>query len=1075
MMKLRGALAGLLFAALAVTVAKGDYLIDDGAVVNIIQDTNFDTNAVIMGVDTSGNGLRIYEDTTAAAYGMVVGYTADSTNNWVELRENAGLVLEDSLYVGLDSSGNQLTTSAGAFISSGGWGIIGDGAGAQDNQVIIQGTGSSWIMDGNLIVGYDGNDNELQVADGALVAAGGTLYIGINSTADSNMMTVSNADLYVEYDVAVGYHGAGNELLVMDGSTVDAYNTYVGVTNLADNNRVVITDGSTWVNYGGLYIGNTNNTGNMMTVTNGGFLVTYDELRIDGTGNAFNLERGGTLLVDTNFNAAMDGFNYNEGSALYVGGVLSGAADTIEGGRTLGLVGPYGWWDQSGTNVIVGDITSSNRLYLSDGGRVDAGAVFVGQNHSSTGNEVLVTGAGTVLNVAGSLSIGTESNANNVVEVSNGGAIRLGGDLVMGGSSNTFNLADGGWLVASNGLDASQAGFNFLSGGTLESMGALTGMDNSIEDGRAVVLTGSNAVWNLGTNPLYVGAVSSSNDLRVLDGAYLASGAAAIGSTGTVGNLVYISGPGSLWANDGDLALDGVGNALVLGLEGGVTVGNTLSVHNGATLSFASGGYASASNYYQDASSVFAFASVTNSAASPALLVVTNAAEFEGGATLHYTGTISGLERGVVYTNRLVSADTLIVNGVTNATGSDLDALTLMGLGSLLSIDLVAMDDDLLAIISRMSLADSAGFEDGTDMAGVSDAIDRLADDGNTLAQNMINTLSQTDSATQNATLSQLYDRHAPTYAHTKGMLDAFRQVRSQGVMPTAMLPAGAMGPHLYGSQSQVWAKGYGSWGQRDAVDSFSDYDQSVYGALLGMDKSYGELMAGLAGGMAISDISQDDGDSSEATTGYGILYASVGTVSWFGDINLGYGHSKIEDQSGTMFNTSAEYTADQLGFYLGGGKEMVFSDDRLFITPSAAMSGAYYLQGGYTEHSTTAVPRSVDEYDYLSYRSELGLKTLYTYELKRTILMPEVHVNWLHEFNADEQRIGYSLVGDSGRYSFGLPAPVEDLYEVGALLSWWKNLGGNGKFHEWALGVDSRFGDGYMETTASLRLLSRF
>ena len=53
--------------------------------------------------------------------------------------------------------------------------------------------------------------------------------------------------------------------------------------------------------------------------------------------------------------------------------------------------------------------------------------------------------------------------------------------------------------------------------------------------------------------------------------------------------------------------------------------------------------------------------------------------------------------------------------------------------------------------------------------------------------------------------------------------------------------------------------------------------------------------------------------------------------------------------------------------------------------------------------------------------------------------------------------------------------APVEDIYEVGALLSWWKDLGGNGKYHEWALGVDSRFGDGYTETTASLRLLGRF
>jgi len=645
----------------------------------------------------------------------------------------------------------------------------------------------------------------------------------------------------------------------------------------------------------------------------------------------------------------------------------------------------------------------------------------------------------------------------------------------MGGSSNSFNLAAGGSLVVSNGLDASQSGFNFLEGGTLESMGTLSGMDDAIEDERTIVLSGSNAVWDIGTNLLTVGAVSSANTLQVLDGAYLASGDATIGGTGTIGNMVYVSGPGSLWQNAGNLVLDGYGNGLVIGLGGSAEVGNTLSVQNGARLSFAPGGYASALNYYQDASSVFAFDSVTNSPVSPALVVV-DSAEFEGGATLHYTGSISRLARDVEFTNRLVSANTLIVNGATVTNAADLDVLNLLGSGSLLSINLMTMDDDLLAIISRMSLAESAGFEPGPDMADVSDTIDRLAYEGNALADNMLNTLSQTDSATQNATLTQLYDRHAPTYAHTKGLSDALRQVRSRGVMPTPMLlPVGAMGPHMYGTQVQAWMKGYGSWGQRDATESFSDYDQSVYGALLGIDKSYGEVMAGAAGGMAISDVSQGDGDSSKATTGYGILYASVGTVSWFGDANLGYGRSSIEDRSGTMFDTSADYDADLFGFYLGGGKQMVFSDDRLFVTPSAAMSGAYYLQGDYTENSSTAVPRQVDDYEHLSYRSELGLKTMYTYELKRTALMPEIHVNWLHEFNTDEQRIGYSLVGDPGRHSFGLMAPVEDIYEVGALLSWWKDLGGNGKYHEWALGVDSRFGDGYTETTASLRLLGRF
>lgn len=1075
MMKIRIAVIGLACAVLAVADVRGDdFLIDDGDAVNIIQNANYGADSIILGIDNSGNGLRINNSVGLSAYSLYVGYTVDSTNNWVQLRADSALSLSQTLYVGFESSGNRLTTSDGALISIGGSGVIGFLDGSENNQVAVEGAGASWVMSNDLYVGFEGNDNNLQVNDGASLAVGRVLFVGDGSTADNNSMTVSNADVFVGYDVVVGYRGEGNQLRIMDDSTLDTLNGYVGATNLADNNMIFLSDGSTWKNYGGLYIGSVDNTGNMVTVTNGASIVTYDGLRIDGTGNAFNLERGGSLTVHTDFDASMEGFNFNEGSALYVGGILSGASSSIEGERTLGLIGTNAWWNQTGSNVTVGGATSDNMLHVSDGGRVDAGAVIVGSGNSTTGNTVTVSD-NAALNIAGSLSIGTDSNANNLVEVSSGGVLRMGGDLILGGAGNTFNLGDGGWLVASNGLDASQSGFNFLAGGTVESLGTLSGIDASIEDLRAVLLNGSNAVWNTGTNVLYVGGSSSSNELHVLDGAYLSSADAMIGNSGTTGSFVYVSGPGSLWENAGHLSLDGYYNDLIIDQEGSVAVGKTLTVQNQAALIFASGGYASASNYYQDASSVFAFESVTNSPVSPALLTVTDTAEFEGGATLQYTGTISGLERGVIFTNRLVAANTLVVNGVTNAAGADLDALNVSDLGSLLSIDLVSTNDYLLAIISRLRLADSAGFEDGTDMAAVSDEIDFLADSGNALAENMINTLSQLDSSGQNATMSQLYDRHAPTYAHTKGLLDGFRQVQARGIVPSPMLPTGAMGPHLYRSQLQGWAKGYGSWGQRDATDAYSDYDQSTYGALLGMDKSYGEVLYGLAGGMAITDISQDDGDSSKGTTGYGIFYASVGTVSWFGDLNLGYGHSKIEDQSGTLFNTSAEYDADQLGFYLGGGKEMVFQDDRLFITPSAAMSGAYYVQGGYTERSSTAVPRRVDDYDYLSYRSELGLKTVYTYELKRSVFMPEVHVNWLHEFNADEERINYSLVGGTGQYSFGMVAPVEDLYEVGAVLSWWKSKARTDKLHEWALGLDGRFGDGYTETTASVRFFSRF
>lgn len=1072
-MKIRIAALGLIGTMLA-GAAQGVYLIDDGEALNIVGNTSFGTNDVYMGVNTSENGLRVYNGYSVWANSLIVGHSSSSSSNWVELRANSTLSLSGALYVGFDSSGNTLTTSDGTAIYTYGVGVLGDYENSENNKVEIKGAEASWIMGADLYVGYGGNDNILQVADSATLVSEGSIYVGMESSADNNTITASNATVIANYDMVVGYRGARNQLQIVDGSDVLSYNGFVGVTNLANNNLIFVSGGSAWTNMGGLYVGNVDNSGNMVTVTNGGSIVVYDGLWIEGTGNEFNLDRGGSLTVHTNFDASMDGFNFNEGSALYVGGVLSNAAGSIEGERTIGLVGTNGWWNQAGSNVVVGGASSGNALKVEAGGWVDAGNLVVGSGTVVTGNTVSVTGTNSLLSVTDSISIGTASNADNVVEVSSGGTILLGNALVINGTNNTFNLGDGGWLVASNGLDVSASGFNFLAGGTLQSMGVLSGMDNSIEDGRAVLLTGSNAVWNLGTNALQIGVSSSSNALYVTDGASLASEGAMIGSVGTTGSLVYVTGAGSAWTNAGNLALDGYYNDLVITDEGRVAVARSLSVKNRSAISFASGGHASASNYYQDATSVFAFESVTNSPSSAALLVVDNAAEFEGGATVEYTGTISGLERGVVFTNRLVAADTLIVDGVTNASGADLDALNIAGLGTLLTIDLIAEDDDLVALISRMRLADSAGFAAGSDMAGVSEEIDLMADGGDARSENMLNTLSQLDSAGQNKVLSQLYDRHAPSYAHTKGMLDGFKQARTRGVVPDPMLPFGAFGPHFYGSQAQGWIKGYGSWGQRDSSGAFSGYDQSTYGAIVGIDKSYGDLLAGLAGGMATTDISQDDSDSSEARTGYGLFYASWGTLSWFGDFNLGYGRSSIEERSGTSYDTTADYDADQLCFYMGGGKEMVFLEDRLFITPSAALSGAYYVQESYTEKSTTAVPRKVDDFDYLSLQSELGLKASYMHDLTQSFLVPEIHANWLHEFNADEERIDYSLVGGTGTYSFGMDAPVEDLYEVGVGLSWWTR-GQDRTTYEWSVGLDGRFGDGYTETTVSLRLLSQF
>ncbi len=68
-------------------------------------------------------------------------------------------------------------------------------------------------------------------------------------------------------------------------------------------------------------------------------------------------------------------------------------------------------------------------------------------------------------------------------------------------------------------------------------------------------------------------------------------------------------------------------------------------------------------------------------------------------------------------------------------------------------------------------------------------------------------------------------------------------------------------------------------------------------------------------------------------------------------------------------------------------------------------------MQDGYTEKSSNAVGRQVDDYDRWSMRTDIGVKASFHKDMVKTILMPEAHVKWLHEFNAVEDQVGYSLI----------------------------------------------------------------
>jgi outer membrane autotransporter protein len=1040
----------------------GQVVIDDGGTHIQGGDLSLGTNNLIVGQLNPDNSLIFAEGVGVQANYVVLGEQATSLNNTMQMLASSALGATE-LRIGDAGTGNSFSMASGAAVST--YGVtVGLQSTASDNSITVDGAAATLLVQYNLIVGHAGGNNALNMSDGGSVYAGG---VAIGHLSAGNTADVDGGVLSSSGNLVVGDGGLSNVLSAVNAAQVFAYDTYVGRQDSATGNVVSVSGSGTYFQSAGtLHIGSTNNTGNRVTVMDGARLNT-GAVEINGTGNGLSVTNGGELVVGSDFDASMTGFSFDAGGRVAIGGALTGIG-TLDDGRHLTLYGPTGMWDRAGADIFVGTTSSNSELHVESGASVYAANLHVGASGAASSNLIEVTGSNSFLSVSDTVYIGSSSNTGNRVVLTNGAQIALGTGISIAGT-NTFELASGGFLTVSNDFDASITGFSFGEQSTMEILGMLSGQTNVLDGGRTLKLTGASAAWDTG-GPFTVGDSS----IFVSDGASLTSSNSMLTGAATA----VVRGSGSLWQEQASMTIGaaGTGYGLMVSNNAVVGVGDTLSLLSGSDLTINSGGRVMATNYMQQTSAALVFDSVaTNTAVDPGTeLVSTAQADLDSGAVFLFTGEITDLSVGITNSRKVIVADTLIVGGVTNASGADLEVLSGQVESSLLAMNFYAQNDDLYALILRARLADIAGFADGTDMAGVSDEIDQMATDGDPRAINQLNVLTTLSGPQINAQMSRLYDRHIPTYEHSAGMREGLRQIRNRGIMPDSMWPVGPRGPHFHGDQVQAWVKGYGNWGDRADDGAFSGYEQNVYGMIVGVDKAYGDLLAGLAGGYGASEISQDDGDSSQADTGYGAVYASWGTRSWFADADLGFGLSSVDYQSGTLFDNAADFDATQVAFSLGGGREMTFRRDTVFLTPELGVRGMFYSQDGYSESSATAIPRNVEAYDRWSFRSEVGLKAALEKERKDFTLSPGAHVSWLHEFEADEQRVDYSLVGGMGRYSFGMAAPVEDLIEAGLGLSLWAE-NKKGAVFEYSFGLDGRFGDGYTAAGLNARMLVEF
>src|ERR1017187_10206644 len=168
-------------------------------------------------------------------------------------------------------------------------------------------------------------------------------------------------------------------------------------------------------------------------------------------------------------------------------------------------------------------------------------------NIGHIGDVLLIQGGGVLVDGVGELGPGNGNNSNFVL-VTDSGSVWSNSSLYAGdgGARNSLVISNGGQVINSS--------FCYIGNGILPTIGS-----------NSVLITGVGSVLTNGGN-LTIGNYSTANRVVVENGGQLIDYNATFGAADhtSSNNSALVRGPGSLWINREQLALNGVGSSLVV-------------------------------------------------------------------------------------------------------------------------------------------------------------------------------------------------------------------------------------------------------------------------------------------------------------------------------------------------------------------------------------------------------------------------------------------------------------------------------------------------------------------------------
>lgn len=248
-------------------------------------------------------------------------------------------------------------------------------------------------------------------------------------------------------------------------------------------------------------------------------------------------------------------------------------------------------------------------------------------------------------------------------------------------------------------------------------------------------------------------------------------------------------------------------------------------------------------------------------------------------------------------------------------------------------------------------------------------------------------------------------------------------------------------------SKFGLFVTGDYSFGEDDGSNEEAGYDLDGYGITAGADYKLSEnMIAGAAFGYTNTnnDFDQNGGELDQDTYSFS-LYASVysgpayldGVVSYaISDTNidrtLSYGG--LVRPVNRVANGDTE--GDEWSFSIGTGYE--FSRGGWSLTPMARATYSDADIDAYSETGALGLNLAVADQTVKSFETALGADVSYAHSTNFGVVIPQLRLEWAHEFDNDSRQITAQYVNDprNNRFFVRTDAPDRNYFVLGGGLS---------------------------------------